>query len=70
VTLVKQLVKQRRRLGLTQTDLAVRLSLTQGTISQFESGDDPRLSTLLRYAKAVGMKVVAVSEDEVCAGED
>ena len=48
----------RRALGLTQAQLADRLGVTQGAVSQLEhalAGDgDPQVSTLVRYAKALG----------------
>ena len=48
----------RRALGLTQAELADRLGVTQGAVSQLEHGlageGDPQVSTLVRYAKALG----------------
>lgn len=71
VTIVQRLVKQRRRLGLTQVMLAEKMSISQTTVSEFESGAcSPTLKTLERYAKAVGMKLSVVPEDETCTGED
>ena len=70
MTIVEKLVKQRRRLGLTQVMLAERMHVTQVTVSEFESSSNPTLKTLQRYAHAVGMKLNAVPEDEMCSGED
>ena len=39
------------------TRLAERMGTSQGQITRFESGADTRLSTVARYAAAVGMKV-------------
>lgn len=53
-TLVDALVKLRRALGLTQTEVARRMSVKQPTVSGFENeGSDPRVSTIQRYARAV-----------------
>jgi transcriptional regulator with XRE-family HTH domain len=70
MTIIEKLVKQRKQLGLTQTALAERMNVTQVTVSEFEKSASPTLKTLERYAKAVGMRVTAVREDEVCTGED
>lgn len=52
------LVKRRCDLGITQGDLAERLGVRQPTISEFENeSSDPRLSTLQRYARAVGAEL-------------
>ena len=48
------LVKIRRCLRLTQTEVAKRMRTTQSFVSEFENGaTDPHLSTLQRYARAV-----------------
>lgn len=52
--LVDALVKLRRALGLTQTEVARRMGVKQPMVSGFENeGSDPRLSTIQRYARAV-----------------
>lgn len=57
--LVDTLVRLRRRLRLTQTQIAKRMGVKQPTISGFETeGSDPRLSTLQRYARAVDAALV------------
>lgn len=57
--LLGELVAARRRAGLTQAEVADRMGVTQSTVSGFETeGADPRLSTLQRYARAVGARVV------------
>ena len=49
------LVNERRRMGLSQTDIAKRMGTTQSAVSDLErSGADPRISTLMRYARALG----------------
>jgi transcriptional regulator with XRE-family HTH domain len=52
--LLEGLVKIRRCLHLTQTEVAKRMQTTQSFVSEFENGGtDPHLSTLQRYARAV-----------------
>jgi transcriptional regulator with XRE-family HTH domain len=53
--LLDTLVACRRDQGLTQSDIARRMGVKQPAVSGFENEDaDPRLSTLQRYARAVG----------------
>ena len=55
--LINRLVAERHRQGITQVQMAAMLGTTQSNISQFESlgnGDQPRLTTLMRYARALG----------------
>lgn len=52
------LIQARKEAGLSQRELADYLGVKQATISRFESPDnDPRLSTIRRYATAVGALV-------------
>ena len=51
---VGSLVRERRRLGLSQTEVAARMGTSQSAVARLESGDgDLRLSTLQRYAAAI-----------------
>ena len=53
--LVDQLVSHRVSLGLSQTEVAARMGTSQSAVARLESGaGDVRLSTLERYAQAVG----------------
>lgn len=52
---VHQLVSERQRLGLSQTEVAARMRTSQSAVARLERGAaDVRLSTLQRYAAAVG----------------
>lgn len=43
----------------TQRAIAKRMETTQSAVSELESGEtDPRLSTMQRYARAVGLKLI------------
>lgn len=56
--LIETLVKMRKDRRLRQTVVAERMGTTQSRVSDFERiGGDPRLSTILRYARAVDAKV-------------
>ncbi len=56
--LIETLVGLRTDSKLTQIAVAARMGTTQSRVSNFERiGGDPRLSTILRYARAVGAKV-------------
>lgn len=58
--LVDQLVDAREERGLTQAELAAYMKTTQSAVSKFErAGGDPRLSTLQRYARSVGLALQA-----------
>lgn len=53
--LLDQLVAMRKAKGLSQDQVAERMEITQSAVARIESGErDPRLSTLRRYAMAVG----------------
>lgn len=53
--LLSSLVRVRKVRGLSQQDVADKLGLSQPTIASFERYDaDPKLSTIRRYAHAVG----------------
>ena len=52
---VDDLVRTRRKLGLSQSEVAARMGTSQSAVGRLESGGgDLRLSTLQRYAAALG----------------
>jgi transcriptional regulator with XRE-family HTH domain len=55
--LLVECVTARKRAGLSQTAVAREMNTTQSAVSEFEGGTDPRLSTLQRYARAVGSSI-------------
>ena len=51
-----ELVSRRQLVGLSQTEVAVRMGTSQSAVARLEAGEaDVRLSTLERYASALGM---------------
>lgn len=72
--LIDDLVQQRELSGLTQADVAKAMHTSQASVSRFEAGvSDVHLSTLRRYAKAVGavfdFKVRRFKQDSIPAME-
>ncbi|SDT07386.1 Helix-turn-helix domain-containing protein [Actinopolymorpha singaporensis] len=56
--LAESLVDLRRRSGLSQTQVAARMGTSQSAVARLEAGEvDVRLSTLERYAAAVGHRL-------------
>jgi predicted transcriptional regulator len=56
--LIDELTRARRESGLSQTEIAARMGTSQSAVARLESGElDARLSTLERYAAAVGHTV-------------
>jgi len=56
--LVRDLVALRTSRGLSQTAVAARMSTSQPVVARLEAGDlDSRISTLERYADAVGVEL-------------
>lgn len=60
---IDTLVHLRRKLSLSQSTVAQRMGVRQPAVSGFETeGSNPRLSTLQRYARAVGARFRLVVE--------
>jgi ribosome-binding protein aMBF1 (putative translation factor) len=56
--LIADLAAQRQAAGLSQTEVAARMGTSQSAVARLEAGEsDLRLSTLERYAAAVGSQV-------------
>ena len=56
--LVTELTAQRQTAGLSQTDVAARMGTSQSAVARLEAGEaDVRMSTLERYAAAVGRQI-------------
>lgn len=61
--LVDRLVQLRRDRGLSRSAIAGRMNRDESHVSRFESeAGDPRLSTVARYAYAVGARITITIE--------
>lgn len=68
--LLYELIKARKDASLSQRDVALRLGITQPAIAKFERHDsDPRLSTVRRYAVAVGARIEHSVNCDVFGGD-
>lgn len=65
---MRALVALREDLGLSQSEVARRLRITHQSVSQLERTRDPRLSTVLRYARAIGARVYFTVEPKADEG--
>lgn len=55
---IRELTRARTAQGLSQTVVAARMGSSQSVVARIEQGDrDVRLSTLARYAAAVGRTI-------------
>lgn len=62
--LTDELVERRRALQLSQTQVAARMGTSQSAVARIEAaGTDVLLSTLERYAEAVGWQIAWRLED-------
>lgn len=73
-TLLGGLIELRKKHGLSQSEVAERMSVSQPTVAAFERYDaNPTQSTIQRYAMAVGAKidtrVIDDCEDAVVSDE-
>lgn len=58
----RSLAALRMQQGLSQAELARRIGTSQSRLSRIETGmDDPRLSTVVRLAKALGVDLNTLS---------
>lgn len=56
--LSEALVARRVHLGLSQTEVAARMGTSQSAVARLEAGEaDVRLSTIERYAAALGQRL-------------
>lgn len=56
--LIAELISLRAKQGLSQTDVAARMGTSQSAVARLEAGKaDARLSTLERYATALGTSI-------------
>ena len=69
--LVADLSAQRRSAGLSQTEVAARMGTSQSAVARLETGGaDVRVSTLERYAAAIGSQLAWQARAQPSAGPD
>lgn len=69
--LVADLTEQRRSAGLSQTEVAARMGTSQSAVARLETGDaDVRVSTLERYAAAIGSQLAWQARAQPDVGPD
>ncbi len=62
---VKQLVKMRNEMGLSQSDVARQSGLTQQMVSRIETVDNsPTLRNFIKYVDSVGLEIKIVKKTE------
>ncbi len=62
-----RLAERRTRLGLTQAEVAERMGVTKGRVSQIERGEVSTIDVIARYVQAIGgqLQVSAVFGDDL-----
>jgi DNA-binding XRE family transcriptional regulator len=62
-----RLAERRRSLGMTQSDVAERMGITKGRVSQIERGEVSTFNVIARYVDALGgqIQVSAVFGDDL-----
>jgi predicted transcriptional regulator len=56
-SLISELLRARTQAKLSQAQVARRMGTSQSAVARMESGHAPSLSSLRKYARAVGRKV-------------
>jgi len=68
--IVAQLISRRKELGITQRELSDKTGLHQSAIARFErEGVIPRLDTLDKIAKALGLRITLVEDENAATNE-
>ena len=61
--LLRELADKRVEMGLSQKTVAALMGTTQPALAQLERGEiDPKLSTLERYAQALGQSITVAAD--------
>jgi DNA-binding XRE family transcriptional regulator len=59
--LLRELAAKRIEMGLSQKIVAAKMGTTQPALARLERGEiDPKLSTLERYAEALGQRIALI----------
>ncbi len=60
-----ELEKRRRALGLNQSDMLMKIGMSQQQYQRVEAGHDIRVSTLLRVLEGMGLELLLVPREQV-----
>lgn len=69
-SLLKQLKDRRKELGITQSEMARRLKITQPQYQKIESSGNPSLKTLNSLALALDLKLILVPKEKAAQVEE
>jgi ribosome-binding protein aMBF1 (putative translation factor) len=53
----REMAERRKKIGLSQTQVAAKMETSPSIVSRIESGGDVRLSTLEKYLMALGFEL-------------
>lgn len=59
--LKKQLIQARIDSNITQEELAAKMDMKQPNLARFEKSLDSKLSVIIKYAKALGLKKLNIN---------
>jgi transcriptional regulator with XRE-family HTH domain len=63
--LLRELATRRVEMGLSQKTVAALMGTTQPALARLERGEiDPKLSTLERYAEALGQSIAVIADTD------
>lgn len=63
--IITELIQRRKKLHISQQEVARRMGTTQTTVARVERSDHvPRLETIERYAKAIQCHLILVDDNE------
>ena len=63
--LSSKLGKRRRHLALNQTDMLMKIGMSQQQYQRVEAGSDMRVSTLLRILEGMGLELMLAPQERV-----
>ena len=56
-SMAAKLIEARRKAGMTQAEVAMKMRVSQPVVARIESGQNISLKTLKRYATAIGQPI-------------
>ena len=65
IELSSELEKRRRALGLNQSDMLMKIGMSQQQYQRVEAGHDIRVSTLLRVLEGMGLEFLLAPRERV-----